>query len=379
MKNKFRDIISKYRLTVYVVALGLTILAGLMIYGVFKKTDPLLVFNDNVVFEYGSNPSKSEIINTIINDGSIYDEILEIQDFNTMDINYIQDNDTTVNAPNTANVVAKKGDVEEIFTFEYYIFDTSRPSIKGPSNLKVDQGEYLNLAMLYEASDVIDGSLPVWIDGNYDLNAIGEYVVQVKTQDRNNNSNTLSLTLTVSSQSDVGYPMTINDTLMLINESMLKGTKLEQETLRDKLVLKKDIIISENELLSSENIFDLKASGLEAKDVLVKHATVSKSITKFGSSEDVINRLLFSDKDSCITDSLKIIGNKSYGCDRLLDGTYGLTLIDGAGYREAYITNPLIDKVVVSVNGVEVSLDITYHRQLIGTKVDLLRYYSSTQ
>lgn len=75
------------------------------------------------------------------------------------------------------------------------IVDTKIPEIKGPERIESKVGTDVDFNNTFSAGDLVDGALPVKIEGTFDKNTEGEYKLRAVTEDKNGNTYTKEFTL----------------------------------------------------------------------------------------------------------------------------------------------------------------------------------------
>ncbi|WP_281192775.1 hypothetical protein [Erysipelothrix rhusiopathiae] len=174
-----------------------------------KKENPIIIFKENIVVEYGqksfieddqdesgNKSDKKETLeklpvlvpeDIIQKDLSKYDEI----SFNkiavdgepiTLELRFI---DTSTIGKHEGLVYARLGKNVQEFKFNYEVQDTRYPVIEGENQVKLRHDEAFDLN-LYNAYDIIDGDLEITIDGMKD--EAGTFDVTLKATDKNKNT-----------------------------------------------------------------------------------------------------------------------------------------------------------------------------------------------
>lgn len=174
-----------------------------------KKENPIIIFKENIVVEYGqksfieddqdesgNKSDKKETLeklpvlvpeDIIQKDLSKYDEI----SFNkiavdgepiTLELRFI---DTSTIGKHEGLVYARLGKNVREFKFNYEVQDTRYPVIEGENQVILRHDEAFDLN-LYNAYDIIDGDLEITIDGMKD--EAGTFDVTLKATDKNKNT-----------------------------------------------------------------------------------------------------------------------------------------------------------------------------------------------
>lgn len=182
-----------------------------------KKENPIIIFKENIVVEYGqksfieddqdesgNKSDKKETLeklpvlvpeDIIQKDLSKYDEI----SFNkiavdgepiTLELRFI---DTSTIGKHEGLVYARLGKNVQEFKFNYEVQDTRFPVIEGENQVKLRHDEAFDLN-LYNAYDIIDGDLEITIDGMKD--EAGTFDVTLKATDKNINTSKKTVKVT---------------------------------------------------------------------------------------------------------------------------------------------------------------------------------------
>lgn len=196
-----------------VIAVVLIGAIGTGIYLATKKDVPVVIFNENIVVEYGQksfadeeasdSEDKKESLpildpESIVNkDKSKYDEIsfnkiASSKEPMTLEFRFI---DTSEIGENEGILYARLGDEVKEFKFEYEVKDTHSPIIENVSDQEITEGEAFNHE--FKSHDIIDGELDVIIEGEYDINVPGTYDLKVVSEDKNKNKTEVEFKLTI--------------------------------------------------------------------------------------------------------------------------------------------------------------------------------------
>ena len=179
-KKRNKNVISIITITIIISI----ILGGLLFIKIYKENNKLqidLISNLNV--EINSEVSLLSFIKDIKN-GEILTE------------------DTTLD---TSKIGTKKLEIlikdkfnkEEKYSFNINIVDTTEPTIKGNTELITYIGKNIDLLKDVSATDNSNEDITVSIEGEYDINNIGEYPLNYIATDSSGNKSTSSFTLKV--------------------------------------------------------------------------------------------------------------------------------------------------------------------------------------
>lgn len=150
-----------------------------------KKEDVIysneLSIKDNLSFEYGSKVKLYDLVN---NSNSIKDNNDYIDTYN------LGNNEIVINYVNSKG----KNDKSKI---SYNIVDTTKPIILLSSSISVYKGNNINLVNSGICADNYDKKPNCYIEGNYDVNKVGNYKLKYIAIDSNNNKNEKNFTLKV--------------------------------------------------------------------------------------------------------------------------------------------------------------------------------------
>ncbi|WP_159648628.1 hypothetical protein [Erysipelothrix aquatica] len=255
--------------------------------------------------------------------------------------------------PLIGTLVAEKNGERQTYTFSYNVRDSQPPIITGPSFIKLEPGESLDLASYFTAKDPIEGDKRIAfkiIDSDFET-GITYYLAE--TRDLNNNSATHTFTVEQA-------PAKTSD-----------GVRHENLVLHDR------IIIPAAGPLGVGRIIDLEASNLDPADVSIAYETRNNEITLFSKDSALnVDTLRYDSYTDCTNRVLKV--NKSiesshynYLCGQLSNGDGGATVLNGAGGVHAFIKAPNTDTIVINIKGVKHAYDITYYRYHAGSYKDI--------
>lgn len=180
------------------------------------KTMPTIEFKEGLVFEYGSiiDITDEEILNTMIDvEKSKYDEIKSVE------INTEQ-----VTSEGEGKLVAILNEQEKEFEFKYEVKDTQFPVISGVETVIIEQGQTPNFDNII-ASDVVDGSLEVKIEGEYLIDVVGEYELTAVAVDSNSNETKEQFKLVVEAKKVSDVPSKPNQNNTKPQQPNVNGAK----------------------------------------------------------------------------------------------------------------------------------------------------------
>lgn len=179
-KKRNKNLISIITITIIISI----VLGGLLFIKIYKENNELqIVLISNLNVEINSEVSLLSFIKDIKN-GEILTE------------------DTTLD---TSKIGTKKLEIlikdklnkEEKYSFNINIVDTTEPTIKGNTELITYIGKNIDLLKDVSATDNSNEDITVSIEGEYDINNIGEYPLNYIATDSSGNKSTSSFTLKV--------------------------------------------------------------------------------------------------------------------------------------------------------------------------------------
>lgn len=78
--------------------------------------------------------------------------------------------------------------------------DTKKPIIEGVTDKEITEGDTIDLKQGITARDEIDGNLEIVVEGEVDINKVGEYEIRVKATDKNNNTTEVTYKVKVNAK-----------------------------------------------------------------------------------------------------------------------------------------------------------------------------------
>lgn len=154
--------------------------------------------------EYGTTLSYDELYQKLVNSDNLY---------NNTSVNiYINNNllnkDATFNFENVDNynisielicnpIPFYKNQVVVSKQIVWKAQDTVPPTIDGVEDKEITQGDEFDAKAGITVTDEVDGNIDFTIEGEYDVNTVGEYTLTVKAVDKSNNETTKQFKLTV--------------------------------------------------------------------------------------------------------------------------------------------------------------------------------------
>ncbi|WP_166083033.1 hypothetical protein [Erysipelothrix anatis] len=323
--------------------------------------DFMMHTNDNVLRikkrnEYPESIAKYDITNfygrhmRISDSGALFDRYSNAS-YEMINAMMSKNNDKEL--PLVATLVAEKNGERQSYLFSYHVRDSKPPIITGPSSIKLEAGETLDLASYFTAEDAIEGEkrIAFKIINSDPATGITHYLAE--TRDLNNNAAT--------------HTFTVEQALDQVSE----GSKHENLVFNDR------IIIPAVGPLGVGRIIDLEASNLDPADVSIAYETRNNEITLFSKDPALnVDTLRYDSFDDCTNTVLEVnksieSSHYSYLCGQLRNGDGGATVINGAGIVNAYIKAPNTDTIVINIKGVKHAYDITYYRYHFGSYQDI--------
>ena len=147
-----------------------------------KEVTTVIEVEDPLVFLYGEKVNLYEIIN--ITDGFLTDEDYAL---NTEEIG---NKEIIVNYKNSN----KKKDK---YTLKYEVIDNEEPIIAGSDNIFINRNSDIDILDKYFIGDNADREVECIINGDYDLNMIGTYNLEIVAKDDSNNERTKKINVHV--------------------------------------------------------------------------------------------------------------------------------------------------------------------------------------
>lgn len=132
-----------------------------------EETKPVLI--DNLSFEINS-----EVIN----------KDLLLEEYEIIDEEKLQTNEL---GKHEYTIRYKKGGREKELTFIYYVVDTTKPEISADDTYEITEGEEIDIKSKIKISDNSKEEIQPEIEGEYDINKVGEYQLKAKAKDSSNN------------------------------------------------------------------------------------------------------------------------------------------------------------------------------------------------
>lgn len=152
-----------------VIILAVLILGGFLIGFLIwqEETKPVLI--DNLSFEINSD---------VVNKDLLLEEY-EIIDEENLKTDELGEHEYTIRY--------KKGSREKELTFTYSVVDTTKPEISADDTYEITEGEEVNFKDKIKISDNSKEDIQLEIEGEYDVNKVGEYQLKVKAKDSSGN------------------------------------------------------------------------------------------------------------------------------------------------------------------------------------------------
>lgn len=95
-------------------------------------------------------------------------------------------------------IIKNKNNQKATYTFEINIIDTTKPTINSNEEIITYLGKDIDLLKQVSTTDNSNDSVSIEIEGNYDINKVGEYPLKYIVKDKSGNISTKELTLKVS-------------------------------------------------------------------------------------------------------------------------------------------------------------------------------------
>lgn len=161
-----------------------------------KNEQALLEFNE--ILEYGTELTYYEMINNLVDMNNLIENtdikiFINNEEFvkdSTYKFETVGSSNIKVLLSNTYNYKIIKDNykiIENERESEIIIDDTKSPIILGVKDKEITAGDTLNLLEGITAYDEVDGELQIKIEGEFDNNKVGEYLIKVIAVDKNAN------------------------------------------------------------------------------------------------------------------------------------------------------------------------------------------------
>lgn len=163
-----------------------------------KVPDPVVVFNEDITFEYGQDIIGIKLNSFVDVDKSNFEDASltsYLESGRSTQIN------TLVVGTFSGELFVKYGKKEMVFEFDYAVTDTKAPKIIGVENITIEEGEIFKHQIT--AKDLVDGDLEVVIDGDYDVTKPGTFKLTASATDKNNNKTEKEFSLEVKEKEKV--------------------------------------------------------------------------------------------------------------------------------------------------------------------------------
>lgn len=161
---------SKKKIIIISVIISAVLILGGFLIGFLiwqEETKPILI--DNLSFEINS-----EVVNK-----DLLLEGYEIIDEEKLQTNELGEHEYTIRY--------KKGGREKELTFTYSIVDTTKPEISANDTYEITEGEEVDFKDKIKISDNSKEDIQLEIEGEYDVNKVGEYQLKAKAKDSSGN------------------------------------------------------------------------------------------------------------------------------------------------------------------------------------------------
>ena len=171
------------------------------------QTNTNAIIGKDEIIEYGTTLKYEDILQKLVATSNLSEET-------TLEI-YLNDHLLTQNDEYTFNTldeitftVKTSKDIIPFFNqkvllnkkFIWAVQDTIKPVLLGVQDREITEGETFDAKSGISAKDEIDGDLEVIVDGEFDVNKPGEYVLIAKAVDKNQNEVSQNFKLTVKAK-----------------------------------------------------------------------------------------------------------------------------------------------------------------------------------
>ncbi|QIK57005.1 DUF5011 domain-containing protein [Erysipelothrix sp. HDW6A] len=177
-----------------------------------KPIEPVIVFKENIVFEYGENLDQEQIIETIIDtEKSDYTKISGIINLDTANVTIKLDDHGSedLSDKHKTPIKADKDGTEKEFEFAYDVKDTQSPVIEGAEDIETPFGSELKFEEFITGTDPVDGKTKLVVEGELDTSKAGQYEMKAVATDNNGNKTEKVFVVTVlEEEKEVEEPTT---------------------------------------------------------------------------------------------------------------------------------------------------------------------------
>lgn len=165
-----------------------------------KPIEPVIVFKENIVFEYGESLEQEQIIEKIIDtEKSDYTKISSIINLDTANVTVKLDDDGNEHLADkhSTTITADKDGAEKEFEFSYDVKDTQAPVIEGAEDIETPFGSELKFEDFVIGTDPVDGKTKLVVEGELDTSKAGKYEMKAVATDNNGNKTEKKFIVTV--------------------------------------------------------------------------------------------------------------------------------------------------------------------------------------
>ena len=180
-KKTKRKIKKIFILLILIFIISISILIYIKIKG---KNQPTIKLTDNLDIEINTNINILSLIENIEN-GEIISNDTKI--------------DTSTLGKQKLNLrIKNKYNKEETYSFEINIIDTTKPTIDNPLEITTYINKDIDLLKYVSTTDNSNEDVSIKVEGNYDINTIGEYPLKYIATDKSGNQQTSEFILKIT-------------------------------------------------------------------------------------------------------------------------------------------------------------------------------------
>ena len=165
-----------------------------------KSSEPVIVFNENIMFEYGENVEQDAIIDKVINkEKSDYTSVSRIItiDVSSVTISLDEEGNEHLSDKRQSTLIVDKDGTEKEFTFDYDVKDTQAPIIEDAEDMETPYGSELKFEDIITATDLVDGKVKLIVEGELDTSKAGQYEMKAIATDNNGKEKEKTFVVTV--------------------------------------------------------------------------------------------------------------------------------------------------------------------------------------
>ena len=181
-----------------------TSVAVLMLY--LNRETTRVVFNDNIIFEYGDELSNESLKEKIINVKESKYKTLELTDL--IDLSKVSRKNDETAKPITIDYTMIVDGKSQIQKLTYEVLDTKAPILEGVKDVRTEEGVKFDFNNIFSSVDPIDGKTELIIEGieTIDYSKVGTVYLVAVGEDKHGNRSTQDFKLTITAKPSVTKP-----------------------------------------------------------------------------------------------------------------------------------------------------------------------------